>query len=188
MYVGRRKPTRQDRFPTTVLELRFQHVETAVRLSLIALQCILVRRPVVVPEPVALAHHRPQAGQQEQDPLVEVDAVLLRVAAGPDPVLRVVHAQQVADHGARLPRHDARVGVLERGQPAVLVDGEEGRALDALGRVVAELPEAHVVGDGEDFERDGDLVGVRAGLVGVEDQRLESLSDGFHDVCEFEWF
>lgn len=64
--------------------------------------------------------------------------MLVRRGGGRDLVLGIVLADEILDDGARFPEGDARVRVLEGGEPPVGVDRDEGLVLD-LGDVRFDL-------------------------------------------------
>lgn len=116
-----------------------------ISLGLIPLQRILILRLMIVPEPIHLAHHRPDRGKQESGPDVVVDAGLF-VIRGSEAVGAVVVAEDVVHAGHGFPRDDACVWVLEGGNAAIGVDFGELWPFEAVGGV-AELPEFDLVGD-----------------------------------------
>ena len=95
--------------------------------------------------PVHLPHHGPEAADEEEFPLVEVDVVLFGWFAAEgfttwaQLVGLVVYAQEMVDHCTALPGHDVGVGVLKGWHAAILADLEEIGTFDA-GRTVTEFP------------------------------------------------
>lgn len=81
---------------------------------------------------------RSNTRHQEEDPLVEVNASLLRVRRTQLASL-VVHAEKVVQAGTALPRSDIRVRIFERRHTAVLADLQELGTFKAV-LSVAELP------------------------------------------------
>jgi hypothetical protein len=130
------------------------------------IQSILILRRVVMTIPIRLTHHQAQPSQEEEGSLLQVDTVLLRRAARTKGIALIVIAYEVVHGDAGLPGDDAGVGILHRGDTAILVDLEERFPLDAFYCVVAEFPESDLVEEREDFE--GDLVGIRARGVSVQ--------------------
>lgn len=186
MHVHRTHPLPlQDEPAPASLQLLLQHPKAAIRLFLVALERPLDLLRVIVPEPIHLAHHGAERADEEEGPLVVLDAGLL-VVAGAEEVLAagrggVVYAEQVVYAGAGFPGCDGGVWVLEGGDASVGVDGSEGGAFDAVGRG-AKVPEFDGVGEGEDLEGDGHFVRVGACGVGVEDEGFEGGHCGWRGI------
>ena len=87
-----------------------------------------------------------------------------------------------ATDSARLPADDAGVRVLERWDAAVLIDLEEVRAFDTVGRV-AELPQLDFVWHIEELKSTRNLVRVRPCAVGMKSQRLDIGRHGLWFAC-----
>lgn len=119
MHVDRSIPLLQHALPITLLQLPLQNLISAIRLLLESLVRIVVLRRVVMAEPVALPRHRTQRADEEEDPFVEVDFVLL-AGARTELAGFVVHAQDVVDYGSGFPGHDACVGVFEGGDLSIV--------------------------------------------------------------------
>ena len=98
--------------PTRLLQLALQDPISAIGLLLESFICIIVFRRVVVAEPVALACHRTERADKEEDPFLKIDSLLL-AGASTEFAGAVVDAEEVIDHCSRLPGHDAGVGVLQ---------------------------------------------------------------------------
>ena len=77
VHVDGAEPLWQHARSATLCQLALEHAVGAVRLLDISLERVVVLGFVVMPKPVDLALHRTQATHEEEDPLVEVDAVLL---------------------------------------------------------------------------------------------------------------
>jgi hypothetical protein len=152
-------------------------------LRLIPLIRILILLIVIVSKPVTLPHHRPQRTHQETRPRIKLHPASLPalLISRSEFLPRVVDSQDVVNASEGFPARDTGVGVVERGDAAVGVDGCEGFAFDAGGGR-GEVPELDGVGYVEGLEQDGDFVGVWAGGVGVEGEGLEG--GGRH----FLWF
>ena len=84
-------------------------------------------------------HLRSQTRNKEENPLVEINSVLLRVPTRTQQVLLVIDPQQVVETRTTLPGDDPRVGVLQGRHSTVGVDFQELSAFDAV-RSIAELP------------------------------------------------
>lgn len=112
VHIDSRIPLRQHAPPTRLLQLPLQDPVRAIRLLLEPLVGILVGRGVVVAEPIALPRHRTQRANEEEDPFLEVDALLL-AGARAEFGASVVHAEDVVDHCAGFPGYDAGVGVFD---------------------------------------------------------------------------
>ena len=171
--------TRKNPISIVRLELLLQNGKASASLSVVSLIRVIVLDIVVVAEPVALSHHGSHGSNQEANPLLDVDSALLAgLLTVAELVLGVVDAEDVVDASQAFPACDVGVGVLKGGNTAIGVDGQEVGALQAVG-ALAELPKLDIVGNFEGLKENGDLEGVRAGVVGVQSKRL----DGRHFGC-----
>lgn len=118
----------------------------AVRLLHVALHGAGQSLVMELVEPGRLAVVRSLSAGLKEQPLLRV-VPLGRPGREAEPVVRVVLVDQVQQDGARLPQRDARVGVLDRGDPPVRVDRDVVGLFD-----VAEGDWRDLVGDAEFFE------------------------------------
>lgn len=183
--------TRDNALAVALLQLSLKHLVASVGLIFVSLERVLVLAGVVVPAqisvicrismlglndllvPIGLTGHRAQSGQEEVLPFLEIDKILLAAASWAQGLACVILSPNVVHDCARLPRHDAGVGILENWNTAIFVDLGKSRALDAFLRVITKVPELDFVRNGQQLESNADFDRIRTGDVGVENERFD---------------
>lgn len=148
-------------------QLNLQHPKTPVGLSFIPLVRIIILDCIIMAEPITLPNHRPHGTDQKASPLINLHSAGL--AGRTKFVIGVIVPEKVVDASHAFPAGNVGVWVLESGDTAIGVDGEELRALDAVG-VGGEGPESDIVREVKCFKDSGHFVRVWSCCMGVENQ------------------